>query len=557
MGLIKTPNMKSLMARLSSGFLHQGRADVEGMNPIEVDTRSGCPVPFTFDPILQPGIIVQVSVNGHAPLPFWIDTGLSSGLLIDTQTAATLQLTPATDIPATKIGAIRARRTCLDSVALIGATPAESVPLDDPGTVLIGDLAVLRPHSIGEPVAGLLGIQALAGNVVCFDFAAHTMTFSRRQSALPSGMSVSGMAVREQTATGPMGETGDSPAARDSQDRCQDPRPRLQALRKACLPMTQHPGDERYYVQVTLQPGVITELLLDTGAEGTSIPIPVAERLHALGSKPVGMATAYGMSITPMLLLPSLSLGDCTLHNVAVTSLPQMPAGFPLGIDLLARFRVTLDFPQRRLVLENPLERAQQDCQDRQDGYTGIRLIAEGNRFVVAAVDADSPAQRAGIRAGDLVRRIDGQTLDVLPLLTAHRLLNGFADTYARLTLQDAAGAHYVASFVRRSEFARPSLPIDGLCLLIRAHRPMEVIGLLRDSVGAQAGLRQGDIVQEFNGHPTQGITSEILAVEFRMPQLTLKVRRAGVKDPLAFTLTTSQNKSNISADSESVIERE
>ena len=183
---------------------------------------------------------------------------------------------------------------------------------------------------------------------------------------------------------------------------------------------------------------------------------------------------------------------------------PDTKATSSLGIDLLSRFRVTLDFPNRRMLLQRPPDDAQQP---HLDGYTGIRLLPQGSDFVVESVYAGSPAQQAGVHAGDVVTDIDGHRVAGLPVTTAHALLNGFANTKAQIVVKREGGHSLTVSFDRLSIFVRPPAAIDGLFLEIPTHQPMQVIGLIEGCAGEQAGLKRGDVILEFNGHPTTDIT--------------------------------------------------
>ena len=361
----------------------------------------GVTVPFTFDPLLQPRIVVQLRINGHGAMPFLVDTGLNAGLLIDTQAARQLQLPTDEKAPTLSLGKIDARRTRLDSVAYVGSGNA-SLAVGGFSRALIGDLTVFRASQGREALAGIIGIDMLSRNAVRFDFASHIMTL------LPAGHS-----------TLPVG-------------------------RGTVLPLQQHKGDSCFFVQTTLQKGVETEWLLDTGSEGTAVPMSVAQRLHAAACKSSGSGTAYGLSIMPDLLLSSLRLGDCALDQVAIDSLPQTPFGYPMGLNLLSRFRVTMDFPNRRMLLEHPTENTSTASLP---GYTGIHLAAQDSRLIVAGIDSGSPAQQAGVQTGDVVTQIDGKSPNGLPFLTARRLLEGFAGTVATIQLCRASEGTVQATF--------------------------------------------------------------------------------------------------------------
>jgi PDZ domain/gag-polyprotein putative aspartyl protease len=353
---------------------------------------------------------------------------------------------------------------------------------------------LIRKYEPGsQKVAGIIGIEVLMGCAVQLDFASHVMTV------------------------------------------CTEPHAPIQIPGATILPMSQHKDMNAYFVTMTLQEGITTELLVDTGADETDIPMVVAQRLHPLATVSASEGTFYGLWITPTLLLPAVQLGTTTLTQVAVDSQPQPMPFCALGMDLLSRFRVTLDFPNRRMLLQRRPDDAQQP---HLDGYTGIRLQQQGSDYFVESVDAGSPAQQAGVQAGDVVTDIDGHGVAGLPVTTAHALLNGFANTKAQIVVKREGGHSLTVSLDRLSIFVRPPAAVDGLFLDVPPHQPMQVIGLIKGCVGERAGLKRGDVIVKVNGHPTTNIDMDILAVEYGKPHLTLKVQRKGVATPLLLTLT-------------------
>lgn len=79
-----------------------------------------------------------------------------------------------------------------------------------------------------------------------------------------------------------------------------------------------------------------------------------------------------------------------------------------IGNRLLERFRVTLDYERRQVVLEPGARVAQRDRFTR----AGALLTREPDgRIVVRALLPGSPAREAGLREGDVVRHIDGRDI--------------------------------------------------------------------------------------------------------------------------------------------------
>jgi predicted aspartyl protease len=76
-----------------------------------------------------------------------------------------------------------------------------------------------------------------------------------------------------------------------------------------------------------------------------------------------------------------------------------------IGNDLLERFTVTLDYRQQRVLLEKNARFGEPFFRDR----SGLQLARKDDgRFLVVAVVPDSPAERAHLRSGDTIVRVDG-----------------------------------------------------------------------------------------------------------------------------------------------------
>jgi PDZ domain/Aspartyl protease len=112
-----------------------------------------------------------------------------------------------------------------------------------------------------------------------------------------------------------------------------------------------------------------------------------------------------------------IELGPFAFENV-VTLFPapehQNPGGVDfrdgfVGAELLTRFVVTFDYPSKRMVLV-PGARFREPFEF---DMTGMMLDAgERDRRRIDAVLPDSPANDAGVRAGDVLLAVDGRRLD-------------------------------------------------------------------------------------------------------------------------------------------------
>jgi hypothetical protein len=114
-----------------------------------------------------------------------------------------------------------------------------------------------------------------------------------------------------------------------------------------------------------------------------------------------------------------IELGNFAFENV-VTLFPvkehQHPGGVDfrdgfVGAELLTRFVVTFDYPAKRMILQ----RGARFSAPFEYDMTGMVLDPEGlDRRRVDAVLEGSPAQKAGVEAGDVLIAVDGETLVAL-----------------------------------------------------------------------------------------------------------------------------------------------
>ncbi|MEC9391046.1 MAG: aspartyl protease family protein [Myxococcota bacterium] len=128
------------------------------------------------------------------------------------------------------------------------------------------------------------------------------------------------------------------------------------------LPMYRNPGAaDKVFVEVSLGDRTPRLFLIDTGAAVTAVSDRVAQDLAlSVKRQPGSLVGVAGSTPWSAALLPELSLGRHTLQQipvaVGVTGVPTQVGLVPLdgilGNDVLDRFRVTVDYPANRLVLE-------------------------------------------------------------------------------------------------------------------------------------------------------------------------------------------------------------
>lgn len=92
-----------------------------------------------------------------------------------------------------------------------------------------------------------------------------------------------------------------------------------------------------------------------------------------------------------------------------------------IGNRLLQNYRVTLDYPRKKLWLEQVTDKQEPD--EAEKPSFGLRVRAEGSLLRVEHVDHASPGQQSGIRPGDCILSINGDTLRTLTPLQAQQLI--------------------------------------------------------------------------------------------------------------------------------------
>jgi C-terminal processing protease CtpA/Prc len=118
-----------------------------------------------------------------------------------------------------------------------------------------------------------------------------------------------------------------------------------------------------------------------------------------------------------------------------------------LGYSFLKHYRIALDFPRGLLWLDP----SRGDVRDRLDEYShpGLQLESVGEAVRIFAVAEGSPAARAGIRAGDELVAIDGESVSDLDVVTVAQKLEGAPGT--TLTLRLLRGQReWICRVVRR-----------------------------------------------------------------------------------------------------------
>lgn len=174
------------------------------------------------------------------------------------------------------------------------------------------------------------------------------------------------------------------------------------------IPLTLDEG-KTAIVSVGLKEGDKVPFIIDTGGQTIGaagyVEILKARDLARKGElrwvDSARSGTAGGEFTSQVYRGERITLGGFSVNEPLLIEAPQTSI---LGLGFWSRFIVTIDFPKGKLFLRKGA------CYDRPEhwNYSGLNLWPEGNTVVINSVDEGSPAEKAGIRDGDMLLELDG-----------------------------------------------------------------------------------------------------------------------------------------------------
>jgi Do/DeqQ family serine protease len=291
-------------------------------------------------------------------------------------------------------------------------------------------------------------------------------------------------------------------------------------------------------------------LKLQTNEKLPFVPAARSDDLM-IGETVIAIGNPFGLSHTVTTGVVSavhrnFKAGDRTLFDFVQTDASINPgnSGGPLlDIDgrLIGINTAILGERNAGIGFAIPIDRARRIADDLiahgevREGYLGVGVddlpAQEGARVGsnggvgVTSVDAGSPAERAGVRKGDVVEAVNGFSLgsaeefrfrvrDLAPGASARLdLVRGGKPLQLQLSAVELAGARIEQLVKSRLGLALGEEKVKGGTLLVI--RQVE-----RGSAAARVGLQAGDLVREVNSTEVEGLA------EFR--RLAGKARRSG-----------------------------
>jgi serine protease Do len=173
--------------------------------------------------------------------------------------------------------------------------------------------------------------------------------------------------------------------------------------------------------------------------------------------------------------------------------------------------------------------------------------VADAKGALVNGVEPDSPAAKAGLRAGDVITAIDGRRVE-----SPRDLAAGVADvapgrSTTLAVLRDGAAIEQrveIGANPANRAAGKPGAPAQPSLGLGLAPRPQGGVAITRvepGSVAAERGLREGDVVLRADGReasqPRDVAEAVSAAREAGRPSIALQVERDGARRFVAIPL--------------------
>ncbi len=165
--------------------------------------------------------------------------------------------------------------------------------------------------------------------------------------------------------------------------------------------------------------GTKVDFVIDTGCNTTgSLDSKIFEEI--LSKKEIKTSEALSATASGIVRSREARIGNLSIGSFEYEDLIFGEGNWSyLGLSFLSRHIVTFDFPNSRIYLKKGKEFKKVDEKD----MSGLHLLRISNKTVVYSVDEGSPAQKAGIRANDVILKIDDKDANTYDMWELRRLL--------------------------------------------------------------------------------------------------------------------------------------
>ena len=183
-------------------------------------------------------------------------------------------------------------------------------------------------------------------------------------------------------------------------------------------------GNGNFAVDTTVD-GVPITLMIDTGDNG-SISLNAEDwqrvirahpnvNIHTILASPISGAPLQSAAFR----LDDLTVGPNHYRGFIATEVPNPHSPSTLGLRFLRQHIVRFDFRNRELFLKSGSAFGEKEVFD----MSGLHLIRSKGVTLVYAVDRESPADAAGIHAGDVVEKLNEVSAATLSMREIRRAL--------------------------------------------------------------------------------------------------------------------------------------
>ena len=184
-------------------------------------------------------------------------------------------------------------------------------------------------------------------------------------------------------------------------------------------PLSQH-----YTAEVLVNQAQSLDLLIDTGDNSSiSFNSEAWQKVFSTNRANAMKATVAGvgnqMAQSQIGLVRQLTVQSLNYTNLHATSIRNPSDPSHLGLGFFRRHQVIFDFANRRLYLHSGQQFSKPDKED----MSGLHLLRENQLTVVYSVDENSPAFNGGIKPGDVIISVNGQSASSLTMKDIRRIL--------------------------------------------------------------------------------------------------------------------------------------
>lgn len=273
--------------------------------------------------------------------------------------------------------------------------------IQDCGEVICMDLRMLSLVD-GKKISGIIGMNFLKNYVVQIDFDNGRLSFSK-----------------------PMGKRG-SALGKEF------------AINDNTLGMPQIKGN--------ILDGIKVDFIIDTGLNATGtlerkISRAVLSKRNLKTSDTL-VATLSGTVRSRDIRIDSISFGSFQYRDLIFGE----GSVNNLGLDFLSRHLVTFDFPNNRIYLKKGKGFEKTEEAD----MSGLHLLNVLNKVIVYSIDESSPAQKAGIKTGDIILKVGDKDANTYDMWELRRLLRSGDKQKITMTIKSGDGIKDVSFLLKK-----------------------------------------------------------------------------------------------------------